>query len=97
MLTVETFKKRLMKVNSSDWLHVAVDANNVRQFYIIVNGGMGNTISTPIERYLPEIKECVVNMLSSGELIIAKKAVLLLEIGTLVYYLSLSSTVKGGT
>ena len=58
---------------------------------------MGNTISTPIERYPPEIKECVVKMLFSGELFIAKKAVLLLEIDTLVYHLSLSSTVKGGT
>jgi hypothetical protein len=36
-------------------------------------------------------------MLFSGELFIAKKAVLLLEIDTLVYHLSLSSTVKGGT
>jgi hypothetical protein len=50
MLTFETFKKRLTKVNSPDWLSVAIDANNVRQLYIIVNGGMGNTISTPIER-----------------------------------------------
>ncbi|MBL4900810.1 MAG: hypothetical protein JKX76_14455 [Colwellia sp.] len=96
MLTIETFKKRLTKVNSPDWLSVAIDANNVRQLYIVVNGGMGNTISTPIERYPPEIKEYVVKMLSFGELIIAKKTVLLLEIDTLVYYLSLSSTIKGG-
>jgi len=96
MLTVERFKKRLGRPNHSDWLHVAVDANNVRQLYIVVNGGMGNTISTPIERYPPKIKENVVKMLSFGELIIAKKAVLLLEIDTLVYYLSLSSTIKGG-
>ena len=93
MLTIETFKKRLMKVNSPDWLNVAVDANNVRQFYIVVNGGMGNTISTPIENYHPEIKAYVVEMLFSGKLIIDKKAVLLLEINTLVYYLSLSSTI----
>ena len=59
MLTVETFKKRLTKVNSPDWLSVAIDANNVRQLYVVVNGGMGNTISTPIERYPPEIKEYV--------------------------------------
>ena len=97
MLTVEKFKVRLGRINHTDWLHVAIDANNVRQFYIVVNGGMGNTISTPIERYPLEIKECVVKMLSSGELIITKKAVLLLEIDTSVYYLSLSSTVKGGT
>ncbi len=95
MLTIETFKKRLMKVDSSDWLHVAVDANNVMQFYIVVNGGMGNTISTPIERYPPEIKEHVVKMLFFGELIVVKKTALLLEIDTLVYYLSLSSE-KGG-
>lgn len=96
MLTIETFRKRLTKVNSPDWLSVAIDANNVRQLYIVVNGGMGNTISTPIERYPIEIKECIVKMLFSGELIVAKKTVLLLEIDTLVYYLSLSSTIKGG-
>jgi hypothetical protein len=97
MLTVETFKKRLVKANSLDWLHVAIDANNVKQSYIAVNGGMGNTISTPIEHYPPEIKECVIEMLFSGELIAAKKTALLLEINTLVYYLSLSSTLKGDT
>jgi len=96
MLTIETFKKRLTKVNSPDWLSVAIDANNVRQLYIVVNGGMGNTISTPIERYPPEIKKCIVKMLFSGELIVAKKTVLLRGIDTLVYYLSLSSTIKGG-
>jgi hypothetical protein len=95
MLTIKTFKKRLIKVNSPDWLHVAVDANNAEQFYIIVNGGMGNAISAPIEHYLPEIKECVIEMLFSGELIAAKKTALLLEINTLVHYLSLSSTLKG--
>jgi hypothetical protein len=95
MLTIEILKKRLMKVNSSDWLHVAVDANNAKQFYIVVNGGMGNTISTPIEHYPLEIKECVIEMLFSGELIASKKTTLLLEINTLVYYLSLSSMLKG--
>ena len=82
-----------MKVNSPDWLHVAIDANDVRKFYIISNGGMGNTISTPIEHYAPEIKTYVVEMLFSGKLIIDKKAALLLEINTLVYYLSLSLTI----
>jgi hypothetical protein len=96
MLTIETFKKRLTKVNNPDWLSVAIDANNVRQLYIVVNGGMGNTISTPIERYPSEIKECIVKVLFSGEFIVAKKTVILLEIDTLVYYLSLSSTIKGG-
>mgnify|MGYP000682526251 CR=1 FL=1 len=70
MLTIEKFKKRLGRVNHSDWLHIPIGANNVKQFYIVVNGGMGNTISTSIERYPPEIKECVVKMLFSGELII---------------------------
>ena len=97
MLTVEKFKNMLGRVNHSDWLHVAVDANNTEQFYIVVNGGMGNTISAPIENYPPEIKECVIKMLFSGELIAAKEAAFLLEINTLVYYLSLSSPLKGDT
>ena len=54
MLTVEKFKERLKRPNRSEWLHVAVDANNEKQFYIVGNGGMGNTISMAIERYLPE-------------------------------------------
>ena len=95
MLTVETFKKRLTKLNSPDWLHVAVDANNVKQFYIVVNGGMGNTISTPIEHYPPDIKECVVEMLFSGEFTKENKTTFLIEINSLVHYLSLSSTIKG--
>jgi hypothetical protein len=51
MLTIETFKKRLTKVNSPNWLSVEIDANNVRQLYVVVNGGMRNTVSTPIECY----------------------------------------------
>jgi len=95
MLTVEKFKERLERANRSDWLHAAVDTNNENQFYIVGNGGMGNTISAPIENYLPEIKECVISMLNSGKLIKVKKQNLLLDRNTWVYYLSLSSSAKG--
>jgi len=95
MLTIEKFKKRLIRANHSDWLRVVVDANNKKQFYIVGNGGMGNTISAPIENYLPEIKECVISMINSGKLIKAEKQNLLLDRNTWVYYLSLSPSAKG--
>jgi hypothetical protein len=88
MLTVEKFKERLEQSNRSDWLHVAVDANNAKQFYIVGNGGMGNTMSMPIERYLPEIKEWVIRQINSGELIKDEKRSLLLDRNILVHYVS---------
>lgn len=91
MLAVDKFKKRLSRSNRSDWLHVAVDANNANQFYIVGNGGMGNTISMPIERYLPEIKEWVIRQINSGELIKDEKKSLLLDRNILVHYLSSSA------
>lgn len=94
MLTVEKFKERLEHSNRSDWLHVAVDANNENQFYIVGNGGMGNTISTPIERCLPEIKEWVIGMINSGELIKGEKKRLLLDRNTWVHFISLSTSSK---
>jgi DNA replication protein DnaC len=90
MLTIETLKKRLTKINSPDWLHVAVDVNNANQIYIVGNGGMGTTISASIENYLPEIKEWVVSMISLRELIKDEKKSLLLDRNILVHYLSLS-------
>jgi hypothetical protein len=89
MLTVEKLKERLNQSNRSDWLNVAVDASNASQFYIIGNGGMGNTISAPIESYLPEIKEWVVRQINSGELIKDGKKSLLLDRNILVHYLYL--------
>ena len=94
MLTVERFKKRLGQPNRSDWLHVAVDANNENQFYIVGNGGMGNTISMPIERYLPEIKEWVIRQINSGKLIKGEKKSLLLDRNILVHYVSLPQSAK---
>lgn len=94
MLTVENFKERLERSNRSDWLHVAVDANNANQFYIVGNGGMGNTISMPIERYLPKIKEWVISQIDSGELIKDEKKSLLLDRNILVHYLSIPSSTK---
>lgn len=89
MLTIDAFKKRLGKSSRSDWLHVAVDVNNANQFYIVGNGGMGNTISVPIESYLPEIKEWIINQVNSGELIKNEKKSLLLDRNILVHYVSL--------
>ncbi|MEH6596576.1 MAG: hypothetical protein ACJAWS_000121 [Oleiphilaceae bacterium] len=94
MLTVENFKERLERSNRSDWLHVAVEVNNANQLYIVGNGGMGNTISMPIERYLPEIKEWVIRQINSGELIKDEKKSLLLDRNILVYYVSLPQFAK---
>lgn len=88
MLTVEEFKKRLTRLNSPDWLLVAIDVNNANQFYIVANGGMGNTISTPVEHYPAEIKACIIKMLNSGELVINENKSFLPEINALVHYLS---------
>ena len=89
MLTVKEFKKLLVKKNSPEWLHVAMDADNKTQFYIVGNGGMGNTISMPLERYGSEIEACVFAMLSSGELVIDDKRSLLLDRNILVHYISI--------
>lgn len=90
MLTVENFEERLAQSNRSDWLRVVADADNVNQFYIVGNGGMGNTISMPIEKYLPEIKEWVISKINSGELIKNEKKSLLLDKNILVHYISLA-------
>ncbi len=89
MLTVDAFKERLGKSNRSDWLHVAVDVNNANQLYIVGNGGMGNTISAPIESYLPEIKEWIISQMNSGGLIKNEKKSLLNDRNIWVQYLSL--------
>lgn len=94
MLTIENFKERLELSNRSDWLHIAVDASNANQFYIVGNGGMGNTISMPIERYLPEIKEWVIRQINSGKLIKDEKKSLLLDRSILVHYVSIPSSTK---
>ncbi len=88
MLTLESFKERLAHSNRSDWLRV-VDADNVNQFYIVGNGGIDNTTSMPIEKYLPHIKAWVINQVISGGLIKSEGQSLLLDRNMLVYYLSL--------
>jgi len=95
MLTVEKFKERLGQSNRSDWLNLVVDVNNANQFYIVGNGGMGNTISMPIERYLPEIKEWVIRQIHSGLLIKSEEQSLLLDRNILVYYLSTTLIYQG--
>tara|TARA_R110002124_G_C8971054_1_gene515102 strand:+ start:7113 stop:7406 length:294 start_codon:yes stop_codon:yes gene_type:complete len=87
MLSVEEFREKLTLSNQAGWFRVAVDVDNKDQFYIVGNGGMGNTMSFPIERCLPEIKQCVVSMMSSGELIQDEKTNLLLDINIFVHYL----------
>lgn len=87
MLTVEEFKTRLTQPNNPNWLLVAIDAKKAEQFYIVVNGGMGNTISSPIERYPAEIKDCVIRMLDLGELVSDEHINFLPEINTIVHFL----------
>jgi hypothetical protein len=94
MLTIDRFKMRLECSNQSNWLHIAVDANKESQFYILGNGGMGNTISAPIENYLPEIKEWVVRQINSGSLIKNEKKSLLLDRNILVHYIFIRPTTK---
>ena len=88
MLTVEQFKERIAYSNRSDWLHVVVDANNENQFYIVGNGGMGSTISAPIERLSPEIKQCIISMINSGQLIKDEKRGFLFDKNIWVHSLS---------
>jgi len=64
-------------LNSADWLKVAVNADNKDQFYIVGNGGMGTTVSAPIEQLDPSIKAGVMDMLNSGKLVIDEKRFLL--------------------
>lgn len=47
---------------------MGVDSKDESQLNIAVNGGMGNMICTSIERYLPEIKTCVLTMIDEGAL-----------------------------
>lgn len=68
MLTVENFKKRLIRIEHPDWLHVGVDTKDESQLYIIVNGGMGNINCAPIELYPPEIKNCSLEMITQKHL-----------------------------
>jgi len=97
MLTIETFKKRFAAKDSPHWLCVGVDAANKTQFYIIVNGGMGTTLSAPIERYDPAIKAYIIGMLNSGELVINEEKNLLRDRNTLVHYLSQSPVHREGS
>ncbi|MFT5294888.1 MAG: hypothetical protein ACI9VT_000908 [Psychroserpens sp.] len=69
MMNVADFTKRIRTPNSPFWLHIAMDIENESQLFIVVNGGMGNMLCAPIEQYLPEIKECALSMIESGELI----------------------------
>jgi hypothetical protein len=68
MLTVENFKARLIRYNHPDALRIAVDVIDKSQLYIIVNGGIANINCEPLEQYAAEIKICVLEMITQGEL-----------------------------
>ncbi|WP_299081137.1 hypothetical protein [uncultured Paraglaciecola sp.] len=90
MLTVKKFKEKLGRSKHPDYLQVAFDADNTNQFYIVGNGGMGTTVSAPVESFLPEIKEYVIATINSGGLVKNEEASLLLDRNLLVHYLSLA-------
>jgi hypothetical protein len=92
MLTAEKFEAMLAGSNHPDYLHVALDANNANQFYIVGNGVMVTTVSAPVENCLPEIAEYVVVMFNSGGLIKDEERRLFLDRNILVHYLSLPAT-----
>lgn len=68
MLTIEKFKARLTRPNHPDWLLVGVDTKDDSQFYILGNGGMGNINCAPIELFSAEVKACVLEMVTQGDL-----------------------------
>ncbi|MDO6488436.1 hypothetical protein Q4503_12035 [Colwellia sp. 6_MG-2023] len=70
MISVEELKINLKRPYHPDSLHIAVDANDDSQLYIISNGGMANINCAPIESYTEEIKNCVREMISQDELFI---------------------------
>ena len=88
MLMQDEFRTRVLEKNGTRNWAVAVDYDNDMQFYMVSNGGMGNTITLEIEHYLPEIKACALEMVASGQLVKNQESVLLLDSNQLVYFLS---------
>jgi hypothetical protein len=68
MLTVNKFKRRLIRPNHPDWLLVGVDSKNDHQLYLLSNDGMANINCAPIECYAEEIKIYAQEMIKQGEL-----------------------------
>jgi hypothetical protein len=68
MLNVEQFEKRLLRPNHPDWILVGIDTQDEKQLYIASNGGMNNINCASIEQYAAEIKICVLEMITQGEL-----------------------------
>lgn len=95
MLSVEQFKERIARTNHSDSFYIVVDANNENQFFFVGNGGMGSSISAPIERFSPEIKEYIISMINSDQLIRNEKQIFLSDRNIWVYSLSYTSSSKG--
>lgn len=79
MLTRKKFKQRLRKIISPDFIRVVVDRENPQQFYLVVYGGMGTTISAAIKNFHENIKTCVVALLSTGELVIEDELSMLFD------------------
>jgi hypothetical protein len=92
MLTVNKFKRRLIRPNHPDWLLVGVDSKNDNQLYLLSNGGMANINCAPIESYAIEVKDCVRKMISVGELFVKEdEKPLRIGYGRSVYAYSLKS------
>jgi hypothetical protein len=69
-ITVEKFKKLLKKPNHPDGVHVAVDSQDERQLYIIINDGLANIKCDPIELYGIAIKNYVQLMITQNKLFV---------------------------
>jgi hypothetical protein len=88
MLTREEFQQQILITDGSRQWSVAVDYDRGNRLYLISNGGMGNTITTEVERFLPEIKEYIVEMILTRQLVRHEEPSLLLDSNKLVYILN---------
>ena len=75
-------------------MHVAVDAIDEELFYIVGNGGMGTTISVLIDKFGPEIRQAVMDMIAAGQLDKAKETRMLLDQNASVYYFTILDKVN---
>ena len=93
MLKTEQFKKRLLRPNHPDWILVGIDTQDENQLYIASNGGMNNINCAPIENYLPEIKNCALELIDEGHLYLKVNAKpLRIGLGRSAYLYTLQTT-----
>jgi hypothetical protein len=87
MLTVEKFKENITPKDGCSQLCIVVDIESKQgQLYIVGYGGMGTTISFPVEEFGSEVKAFVIEMIENEMLVIDDKAVMLLEKNIVVKY-----------